>query len=537
MRSARKVLVCSIVLTALAAAMAPPAHSQFFDPAIRSLDLGTGSPVRSARLLGMGRLALIGGDRDDELSLWDFAGSPAGIYDDDTVSTLTFRPGTDAADGAHDRFDGIRRQDLAARSLRLQFEGFRRDRLSGGVFGVVGALRSLRFDRPYSDALARRDEIGVPAIMPILSGRLPYLGGGKVRYALRGRFEGEQAAQQYRLIQQNAAGQFISLDGDAANPPDLFEPDDYRVNTTGFGASFAMPVAGGHTAALGIDAVTQNIKGSNVGTRHSTERVEGRPYLVGQASMVGRLGALEYATDGRAWKANSSEDWRFTVSGGVGALALTGRGKLLDREERGSSLDSRIRWRSGSFELGGSFFTRAVEATRTPPGAADRTSFNAFILSLRNVAGADTLALPDSVVANEINDRTFGFAGGLGWTGARTRLGAEFHWRRDLRYQQINGTGPERQAWDLRGGMEFRCNEVLTGRLGYAISDVDEDTGTRQNEYTGHGPTLGLGLTPTGAAWDVQAGWALQLRQSDFGDPSQQRQSRQNLSVSLHWRF
>lgn len=537
MRAARKALVCSLVLTALAAASAPPAHSQFLEPAIRSLDLGTGSPVRSARLLGMGRLALIGDDRDDALSLWDFAGSPAGVYDDDTASTLTLRPGTDAADGAHDRFDGVRRQDLAARSMRLQFEGFRRDPRSGGVFGAVGALNSLRYDRPYSDDISRRDEIGVPSFMPILSGRMPYVGGGKLRYALRGRFEGEQANQKYQLIRENEAGQFISQDSDAANPPDLFEPDEYRVNTSGVGLSFAHPVGDAHTLAIGLDAVTQSIKGSNVGERHSTERRESRPYLVGQGTLVGRLGALEYAADGRAWKANSIEDWRFTISGGVGALPLTGRGKLQEREERGSAFDSRIRWRSGAFEFGASFLTRATEATFTPPGASDLTSFNHFILSLRDRSGADTLAIPDSVLANEVNDRAFGFAGGIGWTHGRARLGGEFHWRRDLRFQAINGEGPERQAWEARAGMEYRCNEVLMGRMGYVVADVDEDTFTQQNEYTGHGPTLGLGLTPAGASWDLQAGWALRLRQSDFGDPSQQRQSRQNLSVSLHWRF
>lgn len=537
MRSARKVLVCSLVLTALAAAMAPPARSQFLEPAIRSLDLGTGSPVRSARLLGMGRLALIGDDRDDALSLWDFAGSPAGVYDDDSVSTMTFRPGTDAADGAHDRFDGVRRQDLAARNVRLQFEGFRRDRRSGGVFGVVADLNSLRFDRPYSDDVSRRDEIGLPAIMPILSGKLPYVGNGAIRYAVRGRFAGENTREKYQLIQENGEGQFISLDGDAVNPPDLFAPDEFRVNTSGVGAAFSFPVAKGHSAALGIDAVSQRIKGSNVGDRHSTERRESRPYLIGQGSLVGRVGALEYAADGRGWTANSTEDWRFTVSGGVGSLPLTGRGKLQEREERGSSFDSRVRWKSGAFEFGGQFLTRAIEAKLTPPGLEDGTSFNAFIRALRGASGSDTLAVPDSVIANEINDRAFGFGGGVGWASGRTRLGTEFHWRRDLRFQAVNGSGPERQAWEARAGAEYRCNEVLTGRLGYVVNAVDEDTNTEQNEYTGHGPTLGLGLAPKGSNWDVQAGWALQLRQSDFGDPSQQRQSRQNLSVSLHWGF
>lgn len=537
MRAARKVLVTSLVLTALAAASAPPARSQFLDPAIQSLDLGTGAPARSPRLLGMGRFSLLGDDRDNQLTLWDFAGIPAGLYEDDSISTMTVRPGADAADGAHDRFDGVRRQDLAARSLRVQFEGFRRDLRSGGVFGAVGVLQSLRHDQPYSDGLSRRDVIGVPSVMPILSGRLPYFGGGKVRYALRGRFEGEHVEEQYRLITENAAGQFISLDGDAANPPTLFDPDEYRVNTSGVGVSFAYPLTAGHHAALGLDAVTQSIKGSNVGPRHSTERRESRPYLVGQSSLAGHLGALQYALDGRAWTANSSEDWRFTVSGGVGALPLTGRGKLQDREERGSALDSRVRWRSGAFEFGGRFFTRAVEAKVSPPGADDPTSFNRFILSLRTAQGADTLALPDSVLANQIDDRTFGFGGGLGWRSGRALIGGEFHWRRDLRFQALSGSGPERRAWEARAGMEYRCNEVLTGRLGYMLTDVDEDVDTQLNEYKGHGPTLGLGLAPAGASWDLQAGWALRLRQSDFGDPSEQRQSRQNLTASVHWRF
>lgn len=537
MRSARLALVSSLVLIGLAAATAPPARAQFLEPAIRALDLGTGSPVRSARLLGMGRLSLVIDDRDDALGLWDFAGNPAGAFDDDTASTFTLRPGTDAADGAHDRFDGVRRQDLAARNLRMQFEGFRRDRTSGGVFGVVGELVSLRYDRPYDEDVARRQQVGLPAIMPILSGKLPYLGGGKVRYALRGRFEGEQTVDQYRFMQQNEAGEFLSLEGDAASPPNLFEPDEVRVNTSGLGVAFAMPVLQRHTFALGIDAIAQRIKGSNVGDRHSTERRETKPYLVGQSTIAGRLGDLEYIADGRAWQANSTQDWRFTVSGGVGSLPLTGRGKQLEREERGSALDSRVRWSSGALHFGGRLFTRATEETITPPGVDDATSFNAFIRSLPAVIGADTLALPDSVVANQIDERTFGVGAGLGWTSGRAQVGAEFHWRRDLRMQERFGSGPERQAWDVRSGLEYRCNDVLTGRLGYVVSQVDEDTETELNEYVGHGPTLGLGLTPRDSSWDVQAGWSLQWRQSDFGDPSEQRQSRQNLSVSLHWGF
>jgi len=537
MRSAREILVCSLLSFGLAAAAAPPARAQFLEPAIRALDLGTGSPVRSARLLGMGRLALVVDDRDDALSLWDFAGNPAGAFDDDTVSTLTLRPGTDAADGAHDRFDGVRRQDLAARNLRLQFEGFRRERTSGGVFGVVGELVSLRHDRPFDDDLAVRQQVSLPAIMPILSGKLPYLGGGKVRYALRGRFEGEQTVDRYSRIQQNAAGEFISLGGEAANSPDLFAPDEYRVNTSGMGVAFAMPVVTGHTMALGIDAVSQRIKGANVGDRHSTERRESRPYLIGQSTLAGRLGDLEYIADGRAWQANSTQDWRFTVSGGVGALPLTGRGKVLEREERGSSLDSRIRWTSGAFHLGAQLFTRATEEKIAPAGSDDPTAFNAFLRTLGSVPGSDTLAIPDSVVANQVDERTFGFGAGLGWASGRTQLGAEFHWRRDLLLQELNGAGPERQAWEARGGLEYRCNDVLTGRLGYVLQQVDEDADLELDEYSGHGPTLGFGLAPRGTSWDVQAGWSLQWRQSDFGDPSEQRQSRQNLSVSLHWGF
>jgi hypothetical protein len=230
-------------------------------------------------------------------------------------------------------------------------------------------------------------------------------------------------------------------------------------------------------------------------------------------------------------------DWRFSISGGVGGTPLTGRGKLLEREERGSRFDSRVHWTGGAFEFGGRMFTRASEVRVTAPGADDLTSFNAFLQSLRAVSGADTLVLPDSVVDNESNERTLGFGAGLGWKGARARAGVEFHWQRDAFFQELGGFGPERSGWDVRGGLEYACNPALTGRLGYVVRTLDEDTELERTEYTGHGPTVGLGYRPANGRWLLDMGWGIEWRQSDFGDPSEQRASRQNLSTSVRWDF
>ncbi len=99
------------------------------------------------------------------------------------------------------------------------------------------------------------------------------------------------------------------------------------------------------------------------------------------------------------------------------------------------------------------------------------------------------------------------------------------------------GNGPKRIDWDFRGGLEYKCNPVVTGRLGYVYRSLDQDDLTRSNEWVGHTGTLGFGLHPSGTSWVIEAGYALQLNHADYGDPALPHGNRQSLSTQVRWDF
>ncbi len=537
MRSSRRVLTNVLMLSLLAATLgASAASAQFFDPVIRALDLTNDVP-RSPRLLGLGGLSLVIPDRDRRITLWDFAGNPTGVFADDSLSSLEIRPSTGSVSGVHN-LPGTRiRQDLAGRVSGLQMEAFHRDD-QGSAFGAVVQANSARRDVPSADDTELRRTVGLPEFMPIFNGPLPYFGHGKIRYAVRMRFGGEHLLDEFRTIASNPAGEFISLDGQAVRAPNSFTPDKYSASKSGVGGALSYPIGKSTVLALGLDALQEKIKGVKNGQRYEAEQNEKRPFGIGQATLIGHVGrSLEYGVDGRAWTSRSEQDWFYTISAGVGAFPLSGRGKLQERSEKGSTLNSRVRWTSGRIELGGQLWTGASKVSFTPPAAGDPTSLNHFLSSIYYRQGIDTLALPDSVIVNESRDYAWGYAAGASWKFARGVLGAEWHWSRDVFQQVVGGVGPRRIGWDIRSGVEYRCNPVLTGRLGYGFRRLDEDDFTRQNEFKGQSVSMGMGIHPAGTSWNLEAGYELEFRSSDFGDPTQRRSNRQQLASQIHWGF
>lgn len=531
----RRVLTNALVLCFAAAALGASAvRAQFYDPALRTLDL-VSDVARSPRLLGMGGLSLVVPDRDNHLTLWDFAGSPLGAFGEDSVGTIELRPSTGSASGQHDLPLGLGpRQDLAGRMTSAAFEAFYRDH-KGSAFGAVGSINAVRHDTPYSDGVEVRRSVSLPEVMPIFNGRFPHWGGGKLRYALRMRFGGEKVVDQYRTYVFRENGQYISLDGEILTSPYVLSPDEYKVSTSGIGGGLSYALGKSHTLALGIDSYRNRISGQNNEDRYYAERHENRPYTVGQATLVGRLSpSVQYGIDGRGWKSNSEESWYFSLSGGTGALPLTGRGKLLEREEEGSSLKSRVRVTSGRLEIGGDFWTKASKVTITPPDRTDPTSFNRFV-AVNEAVTAWTAG--DTVVANEIRDYAWGYGAGASLKLTRGILGAEWHWGRDLYNQSIAGEGPKGLQWDLRTGLEYECSPVVTGRVGYGYRWWDQDDFTALNEFKGHSTSLGLGIHPVKTSWSFEAGWTIGWHQSDYGDPTAQRGTRQLLGSQLNWTF
>lgn len=542
MSPSRRVLLGALTIgVLLAPALAVPVLAQDFEAARRSLDFAPDPLARSPRLLGMGRLGFVVDDPNNRLTLWDFAGNPAGILEDDSVSTLELRPATWSTSSVHDLLTPggtIERQDLAARATRFAVEAWHRTQTT--AYGMTGELAGLRWDRPYDRVTEERSQTRQPLVMPVLAGRLPYVKSGRMNYALRLFAGSEDQTDDFFSFLTNGAGEYLDKTGDRRNPPEFFTPDDWAIQIEGGGAALSYRFGRWLTAALGADGAMRGIKGTNDGFRYSSETRERRPLGLGQASLIGRIGDhLEWGADGRGWTSSSQQNWVFTTSAGLQAIPLNGRGKLLERSEKGTTMRTRLRWVQGPVEFGAGLNTGYRQIIITPPAASDPTSFNDFRSAVYYRVNADTLVLADSVSANRSDERDWEAVAGVSWQLPNRRgvVGAEFHRSRDQLDQTASGAGPRRVRWDLRAGLEYRYNPVLAGRAGYIYSWDDRDDYTKQNEFVGQTLTLGAGFRPTAATWSLETGYAVEWLQPDFGDPTGARSSRQQLAAQVRWTF
>jgi hypothetical protein len=341
-------------------------------------------------------------------------------------------------------------------------------------------------------------------------------------------------------VVENAAGQYIDGSGDLLAPPQAFSPDEITVTRLGGGAAVSYDLGRALSAAVGYDLVGEDSRGENIGDRHTTLQDEQRPVHLGQVSAIGRLGpGLEYAVDAHGWRSSGEASWVFTTSAGVGGDPLAGRGKLLERDEEGSTLRARARWSQGPFEIGGGLGTAYRQVEITAPDPLDATSFNRFLTTVYYRQNADSIMLPDSVRSTVTEDRRWEAGGGLAWKRLpwRAVAGAEFHAWRDLHQTSEGQRGPKATGWEVRSGIELPLGEVVRVRGGYIYRSSDEDDDTRANEYVTHAVTLGLGLGPPGASWSVETGLVADWVQADFGDPGQPRTGRQILATQLRWAF
>ena len=520
-----------LVLTALCAmslGLILPASSsaQVYEAARRSLDLSPDPIARSPRLLGMGRLTLAD-DPHNRLGMWDFAGNPLGVLEADSVSTFDLRPATASAAGKHTPVGlGRERQYLASREVRLGFEAWRRTE-SGNAYGFIGDAANLRTDRPFSDDSEIRGTFREPAATGILNGKMPYFQSERMRYAFTATYSSENQIDQYRTLFSNAAGDYLGRKGDVLPPPDFFTPDEYRISTLGGAAGLSYRLASWSNTAVVFHARSSRIEGENSSVIHDSGTGEDRPYYGIQATETGRAGPIDWIYDVQSWKSASEDRWVFTLKAGLNQVPFAGRGKLLDREETGLVGRGRVRWVAGKLTLGGSIDHGSRTVEITPPDIGDRTSFNYF----RNVAahrdGADSLAIPDSVVYEKAEETYWGAAGGATWALGHGSVGFEYHYAEQKLVQTLAGEGPQRRIWDVRTGLEYSCTPVLSGRLGYLFRDDDRDLLTQRNEFTSHSVTLGLGLMPRGAIWGFDLGYAIEWLRPTFDsadDPSESRQ-------------
>ncbi|HTK32628.1 MAG TPA: hypothetical protein VL332_11775 [Candidatus Saccharimonadaceae bacterium] len=536
MRPSRRVRWCALTMLAALALGAMPAHAQDYEDTRRALGLSPDPIERSPRLLGMGGVTLLGDEPHNRITLWDFAGFPTGI-NADSQSVIELRPRTSSGSDVRDfsATDNRERQTFAMRENGLGFEFWNQ---GPTTYGAIGDFAGVRQDQPYAEDTEWRHHVTQPSITPIVSGTMPYTSSGRTRYALRVIYASEVNLDDYLTIVPNAAGQYIDQQGEELNPPNFFTPDQVHGSKLGGGVAASQQLSRSLTLGVGADFVGNRIHGENSADRYSAETHEKRGVNQGQVALIGRVGShFQWGLDGRAWTSSSQEDWNFSLSAGTTAPTLDGRGKLLDRDENGTSGRARVRLATGSLEWGASFDAYDRKVTVTPPDASDLTSFNHFLTIVYNRAGGDTLSLPDSIVHNEVTSHTWNGAVGVNWRLGRGVWALEYHKSDDREEQTVANGGPEATTWDVRTGLDWELNRVVSGRIGYQYASIDLDKNTEQNEWISNGISLGLGLRPAGASWSFDSGYLIQWNQADYGSPVQPRGSRQRLATRVHWDF
>src|SRR5262245_4245554 len=523
--------------------------AQIYDAARRSLDFSPDATARSPRLLGMGTLSLAS-DAHNGINLRDLYGNPIAIYDSDTLSTFATYPGTSSASRTAVPVGGTgERQNLAAREIRMGYEAFRRGESS--TYGFYGDLGNLRKDQPFSDATVLRGNFQQARLVGFINGRMPRFHSDRMRYEIHGFVWPENQLDEYRTQFSNGAGDYLGRQSDILPPPNFFDPDEYRISSVGGGLGFSYRFATLLNLSVSGEAASSRIEGENSDKIHDMGTGEDRPYYVARAGVTGKYGhALEYALDGGTWTSAQEKRYVFTLKAGQNQNPFTGRGKMLDRDEDGHEGRAQVRWTWKQLELNAAAgsWKRTLDIQPTPPGEAG--SYNLFLNTAANRLGADSLALPDSVQRSHSKDEGWGFAYGATWRlPGKGLVGREFHFLKQSSAELVyagwpgvgtlayTGDGPDRRISDIRGGIEYPCTAVLTGRLGYIRRSDDHDELTRNNEYQSNTLTSGLTLQPVGSRWNVDLGWAIEWIAPDFDDATNPKESRQQVAAQIRWVF
>lgn len=546
MGPSRGVLRNAIVTTVLLAAVcgAGPAAAQRLEASLRALDYAPDPIARSPRLLGMGRLTLAD-DTHNRIDLWDFAGNPVGIAAAESVSVLEYRPLVRNRSVLRDILTPppVReRQELAARSVRHGLETWRRQ--SGSpAYGLLAEVVTLDVDRPYGHAVERRGRIALPALLGAVNGRVPWLKTDRIDYALRLGYSLETFKDGYYEFLSLPEGDYLGHESAIVPPPDLFTPDRSETSNLQGGVGLGWRVTRGIRAAVQYDRARVKVRSKHEGLRSTSKVDEDRPFDLGQASLVGRLGPhLEWGADGRAWRSSSEEFFFWSVSAGPTQGPLGGSGKRLDREEKGTALRTRVRWTQGALELGAAFgttFRREIIRPWYRTSSGDPVGFNDFLDEVGTRPGADTLLLPARVRASHVDERGIRFSGGGAWRlpGERGVVGAEFHRWRLATDEVAIGSGPRPTGWEMRLGAEVRCSRTLRARAGWNYGIHDADDLTADNADRSVVATGGFGYSPAGARWSMDLGYAYQWDRPDYVDPARVRGNGQQLAVQMRWPF
>jgi hypothetical protein len=502
------------------------AHAQFLAPATDRA--GTDLRVRqpSLRLLSMGGVYLAVSDENNEINLWDFAGSSNGLLRDRDSTSLDVFADHDGHHAEHTLGAYEVQTDRVSNTLLgLQAVG----RGSSFAGGLEGGL--LMFDRGLpAQAYAYEDRsLTMPVALPVINGRFASRGS----WAARGVFGSQKLDQ--RLRRFTLDGDEIKLEGgDAVEFPTVFTPLEGTTAISGLGFGVGYDVSDFAEVAVNVDFVSSTVQAENNSQRRVYETEEKRPSQEWSGAVIldpapglllgGQVGVRNY---------DSEESYRFSVSGGQGVPPRQGRGTRLERDFHQEFLRARATFNpngASRFTVGADVNVR-YDREDIAPGTGEG-NFNDFIASLQ----ADSLELPPPILAERQELRHWDAGVGVAFAvSERLLASAEAH-----RYNNARdglSVHARQRITDLRAGVEYGMNPAWKLRLGASHRSDDPDVYAFDNERVRNAFSAGVGWAKPSSSYALDAGFEYATASTDFPDPTEGSGSGLRLFLYNRWDF
>lgn len=513
---------------ALAAAaittIAPVAQAQSLAPAIDRPGSERQTTQPSLRLVTLGGMSLAISDENNEINLWDFAGSSLGLLGDRDSTSLDVFLDSRAGSDRH-TFGTQDREAVHTRRLNIGMQAVGRN---PGKFaaGLDAGYVSTGAQFPVQDDIYLDHSASIPLGIPTLNGVIGNFGWGTHLT-----FANESSSDDRRL--ENFDGSTVDLsDGELIESRTPFTPNENKTSVSGFGFGVGYHGMKNAQFAINWDRVKDHVRASNENPRRvyeTEERITSDEFSVAAVIHPSWITAgVQAGTRGY----DSKEEYRFSLSGGLSGPPLSSRGDRLTHDLEQKYVRVRVALEPDALEgllVGADWNVRYDRLDVTPATGAG--NFNDFMDDI----ASDTLGIVPDIIATRSELRHVNGGLGVGYRiNPRILVGVEAHAYRS----SFDGeaTIAKQEIKDLRGGVEFAINPRWTGRVGGFHRTIDENAYEPNDESVANAFTAGVGWMKS-SRYQLDAGFELGTRSTDFPDPTDRDGGTFRFVLYNRWAF
>jgi len=515
------IALAAAAITTIAAA----AHAQTLAPAIDRPGSERQTTQPSLRLVTLGGMSLAISDENNEINLWDFAGSSLGLLGDRDSTSLDIFLDSRAASDRH-TFGPQDREAVHTRSLNLGMQAVGR---SPGKFaaGLDAGYLSSGAQFPVQDDIYIDHSSSIPLGIPTFNGVI----GGKIGWGAHLTFANESASDDRRI--DNFDGTTVDLDnGELIESRTPFTPNENKTSVNGLGLGLGYYGLKDAQFAVNWDRVKDHVRAQNENPRRvyeTEERIKSDEFSI--AAILHPSWITAGAQAGKRGY-DSNEEYRFSLSGGLNGPPLSSRGDRLTHDLEQKYVRVRVALEPPAIEglLVGADYNVRYDRLDTAP-ATGAGNFNDFMDQI----ATDTLGIVPDVVATRSELRHVNGGLGVGYrVNPRILVGLEGHaYRSAFDGEQ---TTSKQTIKDIRGGIEFAVSPRWTGRIGGFHRAIDDNTYTENDESVSNAFTAGVGWMKS-SRYQMDAGFELGNRSTDYPDPTDLHGSTFRFVLYNRWAF